>query len=280
MAGTRGAKPDPQSPVGAYGDELRRRREAAGYTQQALADEVVCSPSLIAHYEAGRRKPQREDARRLDRVLAADGFFERFLGTLDSEQYAEHFVHAAELERLAVKIQSYASSLVPGILQTAGYARAVFAAGRPNWSAQDLDKRVVNRLERARILEDPGCPVVWALLDENVLRRRVGGSLVMAEQLEHLSGLGRGGRVRLHVVPFSVGEHALMESMVVLMKFADAAPIAYVEGLRTGRVLDAPTVVDECHAAYDLALGDALPQRASLDLIDSLAKDYRYDHEA
>lgn len=280
MAGSRGAKPDPQSPVGAYGEELRRRREAAGLTQQSLADQVVCSPSLIAHYEAGRRKPQREDARRLDRVLAADGFFERFLGTLESEQYAEHFAHAADLEKLALKIQSYASSLVPGILQTADYARAVFAAGRPNWAAQDLDKRVVNRLERARILEDPAGPVVWALLDENVLRRRVGGPLVMAEQLDHISRLGRSGRIRTHVMPFSVGEHALMESMVVLMKFADAPPIAYVEGLRTGRVMDDPALVDECQAAYDLALGDALPQRASLGLIDSLAEDCRHEHNA
>ncbi|HWM37292.1 MAG TPA: Scr1 family TA system antitoxin-like transcriptional regulator, partial [Streptomyces sp.] len=166
-----------------YGEELRRRREAAGHTQESLADEVICSPSMIAHIEAGRRRPQLDDAQRIDKHLGTDGFFERFLPTLDHAQFADHFEEAAEAEQQASVIEEYAVSLVPGILQTEAYARAVFQATEPYLPAEVIDKRVVNRRGRARILDDPTGPRVWAILSENVIRTVVGGPAAMAEQL-------------------------------------------------------------------------------------------------
>jgi transcriptional regulator with XRE-family HTH domain len=82
----------------AYGEELRIRREAAGHTQQSLADVVICSPSLIAHFEAGRRKPNPEDAARLDAALDSGGFFLRWLPTLAEGPVAAYFAQAQELE--------------------------------------------------------------------------------------------------------------------------------------------------------------------------------------
>jgi transcriptional regulator with XRE-family HTH domain len=98
-----------------YGDELRRRREAAGLTQTELAERIVCSPSLIAHYEAGRRTPSHADAQRLDLVLGTDGFFTRWRKVLAKVLFAEHFQEAAEAEQLALFIEEYAVSLVPGL---------------------------------------------------------------------------------------------------------------------------------------------------------------------
>lgn len=258
----------------AYGEELRLRREAANHTQQSLADAVVCSPSLIAHIEAGRRKPRAEDARRLDNELGTDGFFERFLPTLDTLRVAAHFAQAAELQQQANCIQDFGSVLVPGLLQTQAYARAIFRAGWPNTTAADIDRHVVNRLKRGRLLHEPGGPVMWVLLDECALRRVIGGPAAMAEQLRHVATLGHSGRVRVHVLPFSVGAHALVDSMVTLMKFDDAPPVAYVEGLRTGHVHDDPATVAKCQASYDLALSDALSSEASLNLITSVAEEY------
>ncbi|MFE0130559.1 Scr1 family TA system antitoxin-like transcriptional regulator [Streptomyces sp. NPDC059037] len=261
-----------------YGEELRQRREAAGLTQEELSQRAVMSRTHIAHIEAGRRRPDVDDARRLDQVLGAGGFFVRFLPTLDGRRVAEHFAEALEFEAKATKIREYAPKLVPGILQTEAYAHEVLSSGHPPKSTAKRDELLVTRLERARILDDFDSPVVWSMLDEAVLRRRVGGSAVMCEQLRHILALGESRRIRVHVLPYEAGAHALLEGFVSLMWFEDLPPIAYVEGLKTGRVWELPSMVRECQEVYDHALGDALSHRKSLDLIRSVAEDY--EHEA
>jgi transcriptional regulator with XRE-family HTH domain len=261
-----------------YGEELRARREAAGLTQEELSQRAVMSRTHIAHIEAGRRRPDVEDARRLDKVLGTDGFFERFLPTLDGRSVAEHFQEALEFEGQASVIRVYGPKLVPGILQTEAYAREVLSSGHPPRSDEERDKLLSTRLERARILDKFSSPVVWALIDEDVLRRPIGGPAVMCEQLRHVAALGESRRIRVHVLPFAAGAHALLEGVVSLMWFEELPPIAYVEALNTGRVWELPSVVRDCQVAYDHALGDALSHRKSLALIKSVAEDY--GHEA
>ncbi|MFE2747730.1 helix-turn-helix domain-containing protein [Streptomyces scopuliridis] len=268
----------PRTPRQKYGEELKIRRVAADMTQEALSEGVVCSPTLISHFEAGRRLPSPDDAKRLDLALGTDGFFARWLKDLDSK-YADHFAVVAELERQATVIRHYGLALIPGLLQTDEYARAVFRAYRPNHRAEELDQRVVNRMERSQILEGASGPVIWTLLDEAALRRRVGGPQAMAEQLRKIAGMTEEGRLRLHVLPFGAGEHALMESMLTLMSFDDAAPVAYVEGLSTGHLMDDPALVSNCQAVYDLALGDALPHKESLALIRAVAEEYAHEQQ-
>jgi transcriptional regulator with XRE-family HTH domain len=263
----------------AYGDELRQRREAAGLTQEGLSERAIMSRTHIAHIEAGRRKPSLEDARRLDQVLETGGVFERFLPTLDNRLLAGHFEAVAQFEKQATMIREYGSSLVPGLLQTEAYMRAVFRSGFPPKSDERCDKAVVTRLERARILDDPVLPVMWVLLDEAVLRRPIGGPAVMAEQLGHIAELGERERIRAHVLPFGVGVHPLLAGALTLMWFDDAPPLAYVEGLKSGSLLELPTVVHQCQSAYDLALGDALSHRESLALIRAVAEEYEHGQE-
>ncbi|MBH5335354.1 helix-turn-helix transcriptional regulator [Streptomyces pactum] len=264
----------PRTPREKYGEELRLRRMAAGLTQETLSERVVCSPTLISHFEAGRRLPKPDDAARIDQALGTDGFFLRWLEDLESK-FADHFAVVAELEPHAVEIQQYSISLVPGLLQTEAYARAVFEAYSPNQRA-DLDERIVNRMSRVRILDDPLQPVLWTVLDEAVLRRPVGGRRVMAEQLRRIADLAETRRLRLHVLPFSAGAHSLMESMMTLMTFEDAAPIAYVEGFRSGHLMDDPSLVRACQSAYALALSEAATRQESLALIRAVAEEY--DH--
>lgn len=265
------------SPAEFFGQEIQRRRELMGLTQAKLGEQIVMSAQMIAHFEAARRKPRLDDAKRLDQALCSDGFFSRMRRALDDPRFADHFATAVELEQLATVIKCFAASLVPGLLQTEDYAAAVFRAGTVNPTERDVERFVANRLGRAKILDGHDGPCMWALLDEHVLRRPVGGPATMALQLRHIAGLIRRGRVRTHVVPFSAGAHALLESMLVLMRFADAPPVAYVEGVQTGRVLDDPAVVDKCGSAYDLALGDALSAEDSLALIEEVAETYERD---
>lgn len=264
----------PQSPQEFYGAELQRKREALGLTQVELSEIVIISPQMIAHFESGRRRPRLEDAKRLDQALGTDGFFYRWRKSLDEARFADHFAAAAEMERLATMIRTYGASLIPGNLQTEAYARTVFTAGSANYTAADVERRVTSRIERASLLEDRHSPIVWSLLDESLLRRVVGGPHAMAEQLRHIAQLGRSGRVRVHVLPFAVGAHVLLESMVTLMWFADSAPIAYVEGLQTGQVLDDPALVENCQGAYDLASSDALSSGATLELLETVSEEF------
>ncbi|MFG3286531.1 Scr1 family TA system antitoxin-like transcriptional regulator [Streptomyces sp. NPDC048111] len=261
-----------------YGEELRARREAAGLTQEELSQRAVMSRTHIAHIEAGRRRPDVSDARRLDSVLGAGGFFERFLPTLEGPKVAEHFAEALEFEQQATVIRQYAPKLVPGFLQTEAYAHEVLSSGHPPKGDEERDRLLGARLDRAQILQDFDKPVVWTMLDEAVLRRPIGGAAVMCEQLRHLVKLGESRRIRMHVLTYEAGAHALLEGLVSLMWFSDLPPIAYVEGLKNGRVWELPSVVRQCQEVYDHALGDALSHRRSLALIRSVAEDY--GHEA
>ncbi|WP_299527596.1 helix-turn-helix transcriptional regulator [uncultured Streptomyces sp.] len=275
-----GTKPGPRTPREKYGEELRLRRIAAGLTQEALSETVVCSPTLVSHYEAGRRLPNPEDAQRIDRALGTDGFFARWLQDLDPA-FAHYFAKVAELEKEATEIRQYGASLIPGMLQTKEYSRAVFQAYRPNYHAEELDDLIVSRAKRGQLLDRPSTPVVWTLLDEAALRRCVGGRQVMAEQLLKLAEMADSGRLRLHVLTLASGAHALLEGMLYLLNFADAAPLAYVEGLRTGRLIDDPTLVEACHTSYNLALSDAAPHRESVALVRAIAEEHDHaQHQA
>ncbi|QKW06550.1 helix-turn-helix transcriptional regulator [Streptomyces sp. NA04227] len=256
-----------------YGDWLKEQREAAGLTQQELADRAIMTRSHISHIEAGRRVPSKDDAKRLDRALNTGNVLQTFLPRTDVV-IADYFESALELEQQATVIREFAPSLVPGILQTEPYMRGVIGAVFPPWSAEECDKLVVTRLNRAKILTDPTTPMVWALLDEAVLRRPVGGPEVMLEQIQHLIGLAESGRVRIHVLPLGLGVHSLLPGMLSLMSFEDQPPAAYTEGLYTGTLHDSPAIVEQLQGTYDLALGDALPIKESLALMRAAAKDY------
>ncbi|MFC8265212.1 Scr1 family TA system antitoxin-like transcriptional regulator [Streptomyces cinereoruber] len=256
-----------------YGEWLKARRGTAGLTQQELADIAIMTRSHIAHIEAGRRIPSREDARRLDQALGTGNVLQSFLPKQDVA-VADYFGTALELEQQATVIHEFALSLVPGVLQTARYARAVLRPNVTPRSEEEGDKLLVTRLERAKILSDPATPLFCALLDEAVLHRHVGSPEIMAEQLAHVIRMVERERIRLHVIPFGAGYHPLLQGMLSLMTFNDQPPVAYGEGVLMGRLHDSPALVETLQRTYTLALGDALPRKESLALLRAKAKDY------
>ncbi|MFG3506023.1 helix-turn-helix transcriptional regulator [Streptomyces sp. NPDC047821] len=259
-----------------YGTELKNRREAAKMTQQELGRKVFVSGGYIGQFEQAIRKPQLDVAARIDEVLQTDGFFERMCRQLiNKSPYAEYFAAAAELESLATTISDFAPTIVPGLLQTAPYARAVILASNPFASDGQIEEKVVARMERARLLKDPAKPEYWVILHEHVLRPPTGGSSVMAEQLDHIAALARSRRVLTQVLPAASGAHPLMGRMLTLMQFEDAPPTAYTEAVYSGNLLDDPALVKRVQAAYDLLRASALAPEASLTLIESAAEDHR-----
>ncbi|MFJ1708629.1 helix-turn-helix transcriptional regulator [Kitasatospora sp. NPDC088346] len=273
MAGPRDLDPS-ESPKAFYGAELRRLREARGLSQEALGELVFHSGAYIGYLEAAARKPQKDLSERLDAVLGTDGFFQRLYPLVARSRHAAYFAQAAELEATADTICEYAPALVPGLLQTAGYARAVIRAALPFAAPAEVDASVAARLERARILDGPTAPQLWVILHETVLRTPVGGPDVMAGQLRQVAALGREGKALVQVLPFSAGAYAMMSGSVFLMTFADAPPAAYVEALHSGQLLDDPAVVARCQRSYDLVRAAALSPQASLAAIEATAEEY------
>ncbi|WP_030459042.1 helix-turn-helix transcriptional regulator [Kitasatospora sp. NRRL B-11411] len=265
------------SPSAFYGAEVRRLREEKGLSQSGLGELVFCSGAYIGQIEVAVRKPQADLSGRLDAALGTGGHFTRLYPMVARTRHAAHFARAAELESQAETISHYAPTLVTGLLQTADYARAVVRAAKPFASAEAVDDTVTARLERARILAGPTAPLLWVILHEAVIRMPVGGGRVMADQLRHLTTLAEDGQLLLQVLPFSAGAHAMATGSLFLMTFAEAPPVAYVEGPYSGQLLDDPAIVARCQRSYDLARAVALSPETSLALVRSAAEEYAHE---
>jgi hypothetical protein len=142
---------------------------------------------------------------------------------------------------------------VPGLLQTEGYIRAVIRATRPDAAEAEVDRRVTARLTRQKLLTEANPPEYWAVLDEAVLNRTVGGREVMRAQLEHLVTLAALPHVTLQVVPFDAGAHAGMDSPFLILGFPEQADpdVVYVEYTTTGVYLEQPSDVHRYTLMFD-----------------------------
>ncbi|MFI8189634.1 helix-turn-helix domain-containing protein [Streptomyces sp. NPDC085946] len=265
------------SPRALLGAELRHAREKAGLSQEELGRRLFVSGSFIGQLEAGTRRMQPEYARLLDEALGTGDFFSRNCAAAAKSKYPEHFAEAADAEARASVIRQYAPLLIPGLLQTPAYARAVCRAYQPTAPEEAIEELVTARMERARVLDDPTDPLLWAVIDEAALRRVTGGARVMAEALRHLAGLARRNRAIVQVLPFDAGAHAAMQGAIKLMEFEDAPPLVYFEGVGTGRLEDDPATVRHHRFTYELLTACALPPGKSLALVEAMAQDYAHE---
>ncbi|WP_405743803.1 helix-turn-helix transcriptional regulator [Streptomyces sp. NBC_01525] len=269
---------DPSSsPRAMLGAELRHQREKAGLSQDELGALLFVSGSFIGQLEAGTRRMLPEYAQKIDDILNTGGYFMRNCAAAMKSKYPDHFAEAAEAEAQASSIKEYSPQLIPGLLQTEAYARAVFRAYQPTAQESVIDELVAARLERARILDDATIPLLWVVLDEAVLRRATGGRKVMAEALRHIAALVRRHRIIVQVLPFDAGAHASLEGTLNLMRFSDAPPLAYLQGPGTGQLVDDPARVAQYELSYDLLAASALSPEKSLALIESTAEAFVHE---
>ncbi|KJS62443.1 helix-turn-helix domain-containing protein [Streptomyces rubellomurinus] len=263
-----------------YAAELKRLREAMvpKMSQEKLAALVFVSAGYIGQLETMARVPQIELSRRIDKALNTGGQLERLHLLLGFTKFVDDdyfFANAADHEAKALAISEYAGQTVPGLLQTAEYARALFLESATSFSEDRIDQMIATRTGRGQRLTAPDGPELWFILDEAVLRRAIGSCEIMAKQLHHVADLARDRRIDLQVVPFAAGAHSMLSNgLLNLMTFADAPPIAYSESSHSGQLLDDVTTVVKIRRAFDLMRAAALSKRASLDLVRSVAEEY------
>lgn len=268
---------DPSASLAAlYGSKLRKLRVRAGLTQRQLGDKIPIAHSRIAQFELGNEVPPEDVNRLLDELLAADGDLVDLwshVKPMPHPQYARRFM---DLEPKAVKMLKFLSQVVPGLLQTEAYARAQMRIGDPRESDVRIEERVHARLARQSVLHGDSPPLLWCILDEAVLRRPIGGPLVMAEQLDHLVAWAQTPHVVLQVLPFAAaGSHPMLSGSLTIMSFRRGPDVVYIEGVRSGELLKDAGEVAEYALAYDLLQASALPPDKSLAVVHDFLEEYR-----
>ncbi|MFJ8695703.1 helix-turn-helix domain-containing protein [Streptomyces roseolilacinus] len=266
-----------------YGKELRFQRERSGLTLEQLVEGSFYGATYLSEIERGQRRMPVDLARHVDRVLKTDGYFERCCEDVRRARlrgHAEYFERVLEEEKRAETIDEWSPTVIPGLLQTEPYMRALFQAERTQ-SQEEIDAKVSGRLARAALFDAPRTvPEYWVVLHETVLRSRVLPPRQMVEQLEHIVALAARRRIIPQVVPWSVGAHPLMLSNIMLLTFGDAPPLLYTESQHHGITVDDPVLVKQYQKSYDLLRAVALSPEATLSLIEQVVKDYRNGKQA
>jgi transcriptional regulator with XRE-family HTH domain len=270
------------------GSMLRRLRTEKGITREEAADAIRASAWKIHRLENGQVgykdrdlvdllglygvTDQQEIAALLELAREANspGWWFRY-----GDVVPPWFRAYMDLEAAATLIRAYEGQLVPGLLQTADYARATIAGMLLPRSPEEVERRVTLKLARQQILEDPDGPRLWAVVEEAALRRPVGGTQVMRGQLERLIDATRLANVVLQVLPLSVAVHPAMTGAFSILRFADEElpDVVYVEHLTNAHYLDKLDDVNQYLQVMDSISTRAAPPDQTVDILQELLKD-------
>lgn len=266
----KGIQPE-ESMAALFGSRVRRLRTAAGLTQAELGARTHVVSTRITQIErASGAKPTLELARALDAVLGADNLLVDLWPYVYREAFPDwsraFMAHSAR----AVSVGQYAAHVVPGLLQTEDYARAVLSVGRSLTGEEQLEERVAARLARQERLGSPDRPELWVVLDEAVLRRPVGGRAVMQGQLARLLDAAAEPHITVQVLPFDQGEHDALGGSLTVLTQPDGSEVAYTEGAHYGQLVEDPGEVRPFTVTYDRLRAAALPPLMSLGMIRSV----------
>jgi transcriptional regulator with XRE-family HTH domain len=267
-------EPDPSDSLRTWGAVTQALREHAGYSRAEFADLVRFSKHMVESVEQGRRMPDVTYVERADELLGNTGALRRSSRFVTRGRgdvgLAAWFRQWARLERVAVSLCTYECRLVPGLLQSRDYARAVFEGTVPVTPDDQLDNFMDRRMERQRMLfERPTTPFSF-IVEEHVLRRRFGDATRMRGLFDHVLELSAPRNVTLQIVPLEAGLHACLDGPVQLLETPKGQRLAYSEGQQNGRLISDSKEVGLLHQRYDTLRSQALNAKDSRALLERL----------
>lgn len=265
---------------------LRTMRTEAGMTVEQVAEALLVSPSKVSRLETGQRGVSPRDIRDLsDLYGVTDPALREHLAQLAREGRGQAWWQPFDLpyatyvglEAEATSISDFEPGVVPGLLQLPPYARAVHEAIIPGLGPSVIDQRLAERRTRQQILtRGKDAPRLWAIMDEAVLHREVGGPEVMRAQLGHVIKVSAQANVTVQILPFDVGAHPALDSTFILLEFADPVPaVVYVEGLVGQVYLERPQDVDRYKQVFGRLRALSLSPEESIDLMAKMSKSYK-----
>ncbi|WP_406715573.1 Scr1 family TA system antitoxin-like transcriptional regulator [Streptomyces althioticus] len=265
-------EPDPSDSLRTFGAVVQALREHAGLSRVQFGELVRFSKHTVESVELGRRMPDASFVERAEEVLGNTGALRhsaRFL-TRGEAGLAAWFRRWARLEQEAVSLCTYECRLVPGLLQSEEYARAVFEGTVPVAPDEQLESFLAKRMERQRMLfERPTTPFSF-IVEEHVFRRRFGDAEQMRGMLDWVLELSAPRNVTLQVVPLEAELHACLDGPVQLLETPKGQRLAYSEGQQNGRLIADPKEVSLLHQRYDTLRSQALNAKDSRGLLERL----------
>ncbi|MFF5258741.1 helix-turn-helix domain-containing protein [Actinomadura viridis] len=267
--------------------ELRRLRKESGLTREQVAERVGCAPITITRIETaqsgarlgevslmleayGITGEEREAMLQVARDARKRGWWHPYTRAIP-----DWFQVYIGIEEEASSIRDYQPEVVPGLLQTEGYVRAVAMAEPVVPPIEEIDRQVMLRLGRQeRLLEPEDAPDMWFVVGEGVLHRLTGGASVQREQLDHLIELSHLPNVTIQVLPFEAGAHAGMQGGFTILGFPEPADpdVVYVEYRRGGLYLEMQADIDSYILTFDHLRAQALGRSESRALIAQVVK--------
>ncbi|MFF5361479.1 helix-turn-helix domain-containing protein [Streptomyces scabiei] len=256
--------------VETVGRQLRLRREAVGMRVADFAVAIGYGEDLVYKIEAGKRIPRQEYLDKSDEMLEAGGLISATWEDVKKVRYPKKVRELGKLEAQAVEIALYECHIIAGLLQTPEHARSVIGAAQPPYSPDDVERMVAARLARQAVFERSPAPAVSFVLEEGVLRRPIGGTMVWRKQLERLLEVGRLHNVVLQVMPMSCDTHSGLDGRIELLKFADGTAVGRSDGASNGRPTYEPKHLRILELRYGTIRAQALSPGESLAFIEQL----------
>ncbi|WP_405694843.1 helix-turn-helix domain-containing protein [Streptomyces coelicoflavus] len=265
-------EPHPSDSLRTFGAFVQALREHAGLSRGDLAAAVQYSKHTVESVELGRRMPDEAFVERAEEALGNTGALRRAARHLTRGEagLAAWFRRWARLEREAVSLCTYECRLVPGLLQSEGYARAVFDNSIPLLTDEQAEAQVTARMERQTIMRERSTVPFGFIVEESVLRRGLGGAQVQATMLDHVLDLTAPRNVTLQVVPLELEFHGCLDGPVQLVETLEGRRLGYSEGQQNGRLISDAKEVSLLCRRYDTLRSQALNPRESRDLLERL----------
>lgn len=266
------------------GAELRRRREAARVTIEAVAERLECSASKISRIETGHTSATPRDVRDMLEIYGVVGAEADELVQISREARQKGWWHPYStvltgayvgLEAAASSVRAYEQQVVPGLLQTEEYAKAMIRAARPDITAGEVERRVRVRLGRQPLLTQDDPIDLWVVLDEAVVSRPVGGDGVMRAQVERLVAVADLPNVTVQVLPFEAGAHAGMDGTFAILSFPEPGDpdVVFAENATGGLFLEKSEELRKYTFIFDHIRAAALRPEDSGALLAKLAEE-------
>jgi len=267
--------------------ELRSLRTAAGLTRDDVSGQTNINSATLYRIETAKVRPQRrtlltlldtygvtDEGKRADLIGLSRhstqlGWLQQYENDLP-EQYTAYISFEAEARR----VRNYESMFVPGLLQTEHYARAVIRGTLPFVKDDEVERRVEARMRRQESISGKNPLHFWAIVDEAVLRREVGGVRAMAEQLQRLADAASEPHISLQVLPFGAGAHPGMHGSFAIMDFPDPADpaLVYLESMTSDLYLEREADVQRYTMIFDHLQAAAPNPKDSARLIRQIAE--------
>lgn len=258
-----------------FAEELRAWRERLGLSQAELGALMGYSGSHVSSVETMSRTPTLEFAKKCDEALNTPRTFARLHGQINREAFPPWFTPFVQFEQRAARMHNWDTRCFTGLLQTEDYARAIIAAGRPDLSPDAVERDVVARMERQRILDGENSPFCWFIIGEAALRTSFGGPEIMRRQLAKLAEYARRPRITVQVFPFASPDCPGAEGPVTVFDFVDSPSVGYAEGYQAGRIIEASADVARLVMMFDhLRAGAFTPAESARFIGDCIRSDH------